>query len=133
VSMTSRLVTATYKVAALIAIADFRTEITAADAAAAVTITRRWAQGAHNLRRFFGRNPADVAAMEQVDAAREELRAICAGRIPVNGRVVLNNQEVGRRLKLPAATIKKIRDTLELTGEVILVQDEEGITWHVAI
>ena len=131
--MTARLVTATYKVAALLALASLRTEIQSADASAAVIITRRWAEGAHNMRRFFGRNPADLAAMEQVDAAREELRNIATGRIPVNGRVVLSSREVAQRFRLPAQRIKQIRDTLEATGEVLLVQSETGTDWHVQV
>ena len=134
VPLTARLVTATYKVAALVALGDARAEVTAADAHAAVVITRRWAAGAKNLRRFLGRPSADVAAMEQVDAAREELRAMIANRIPgSDGRVSLASREVARRLRLPHATIKRICNTLELTGDVILVSTDAGEEWHVAL
>lgn len=130
--MTSRLVMSAYKVAALVALGDLRTEVTAEDAGAAVIIIRRWANGAKNLRRFLGHSPQDVALMEQVYSARDELKGLVSTRERgVDGRVAVPKSEVAAVLRLPASTINKISDTLEMLGEVIVVKLNETTEWHI--
>jgi len=122
-ALTSRLVMAAYKVTALIALADLRFEAYAADAQAAAVIVRRWAEGALRLRRFLSRSMSDVALMEQIAAARLDIATI-PGTLGVDGRVGISQTIIATKLALPALTIKRIRDTMELTGEVIVARDE---------
>lgn len=133
-AMTARLVTAAYKVAALVALGDLRMEVTEDDAEAAVHIVRRWAEGSRNLRHFLGRSQSDVAVMEQVDSAREELRRVLSNtqRGP-DGRYSIEQRLVARTLRLPHTTLRRIRDTLETTGELIVVTSQVGDEWRLAI
>ena len=126
-ALTARLVTAAYKITAIIALADLRLEGNVQDATAAVAIVRRWAGGAVNLRRFLGRPAADVQHMEQVAIARAELRAMPAEQ-GADGRRVVSLRHFAARLSLPASTLKKLCETMESTGEIIIVSadgDEE--------
>ena len=118
--LTARLVTAAYKVTALMALAALRLEANEDDAKAAIAITRRWAAGATNLRRFLGRLPADVQHMEQVAIAREELRLMPATPTE-DGRSAVMLRDFARRMNLPSSTLTYIIKTMESTGEVLLV------------
>ena len=130
-SLTARLVTAAYKVTALVALADLRLEATVADANAAVAITRRWAAGAHNLRRFLGRLPADVQHMEQVGLAKSELRTMDA-TVGTDGRRVVSMRDFARLMSMPASSLKKLLETMESTGDVLLVVNEGEEEIHFA-
>ena len=123
--LTARLVTAAYKVTALMALGALRLEANEDDAKAAIAIARRWASGATNLRRFLGRLPADVQHMEQVAIAREELRLMPAAPTE-DGRSAVMLRDFARRMNLPSSTLKHVLDTMESTGEAILVVPPGG-------
>ncbi len=127
--LTARLVTAAYKVTALVALGDLRLEATDADARAAVQVCHRWADGAYNLRRFLGRLPADVQHMEQVGIARGEMRTL-PSVMGADGRQIIEMRDFARRMALPASTIKRILETMQSTGEVMLVNDGVEETIH---
>ena len=130
-SLTARLVTAAYKITALVALADLRLEATVEDANAAVAITRRWASGAHSLRRFLGRLPADVQHMEQVGLAKGELRSMSA-TLGVEGRRVVSMRDFARQMSMPASSLKKLVETMESTGDVLLVVEDGEESVHFA-
>lgn len=133
-AMTTRLVMAAYKVAALIALGDLRLEVSSEDAVSAVAIVRRWADGARALRRFLGRSTTDEAFMAQVESAREELRALVRGTDRgSDGRTGMEQRLVARALAVPFPTLKRIRDTMESTGEVVIVTSSTGDEWRLAL
>ena len=121
--MTARLITSAYKVAALIAIADMRTNVNGDDALAATVIVRRWAEGADHLREYIARPSSDVAFMELVNATRRTISRLPG--VTVNGRLAVSLRDIAVAMRLERRTLNRIRDTLEATGEV-LVRRENG-------
>ena len=129
--LTARLVTAAYKVAAITSIADGRREVNLDDAQAADVIVKRWADGANRLRSYMSRPAQDVAFFEVVDIAREAL-ATMPGNME-NGRKLLPLTAIARKLNIELRTIKRIRETLEATGEVMVDRTNGEEVWHVAV
>lgn len=134
-SMTSRLGTAVYKVAALLALADLTWDVSEAHATAAVRICTRWAEGALRLRRFLSRSPANAAFAELLEGARGVLREIpelgvVAGRRQIDSATAA--REIVRALGIDAASVERIRKTLEMTGEVSVTKSGDDLYWNVA-
>ena len=116
-TLTARMSTTAYKVAALVAIGDDRTHVTREDADAAVRIIGRWAAGANRLRGHMGRPAADIAFLETIDIARQALHKL-QGLRHENGFTVIPLTVIARTLNMELRTINRIRETLVATGEV---------------
>ncbi len=120
---TARLPVTAYKIAALSALAQLRREIQAPDAAGAVAVIGRWAEGANRLRPFLRRRAGNLefeGALEETLAALSDL----GGTAP---RV-----ELARLVRLEKGLLSRIRDTLEDRG-LIRVEMEKGTErWHKA-
>ena len=129
--LTARLSVAAYKVAALLALSDEAWCVDTAHAQAANKVVSRWAAGALRLRAHLGRPASDYAFAELMDVAREELgRAVGLG--VVAGRKVIPRIEAARLLKLEHRTLNRVRDSLNDTGEIIVVSDGGVEEWHYA-
>lgn len=127
--LTARLSVAAFKVAALLTLAEHEWEVEHVDAVAASIIVRRWAAGAMRLREHLGRPSSDYAFMELMEICRESLRKSTPRLAEMNGRRVLSRIEAAKLLRLEHRTLNRVRDSLSDTGEVQVVQAEDGENW----
>jgi hypothetical protein len=113
---TERLPMMLYKVAALAALSDERTEVNAADAGAAVVTVNRWAQGAKRLQPFLRQRASDLEMERLLDAVRDTLKE--AGG-------AIHRTEISRNMKLDKGTATKVRDTLVEWGYLYVAEDAD--------
>jgi hypothetical protein len=113
---TERLPMMLYKVAALAALSEDRTEVDATDAAAAVVTVDRWGAGAKRLQPFLRQRASDLEMERLLDAVRDTLKE--AGG-------AIHRTEISRNMKLDKPTANKVRDTLVEWGYLYVAEDAD--------
>lgn len=114
-----RLPIMAYKVAALAALSDLRFEVTENDARYAVSVVRKWREGANKLDPYLRRKTSDLELDRTIQSVEAFLKQHGGTAYRMN---------ISRTLKLSALQAKSIRDTM-LEWGMILVQTEGQETW----
>lgn len=123
-SMTSRLSTGAFKIAALLALADATWTVSQAHAVAAVKIAERWAAGALRLRAVLGRSAQDAAFNELLENARQVLENH-SGIGTIAGRKRVRLADFAREIRTEYRNIERIQKTLLITEDIVIRADPE--------
>ena len=120
-TIAQRLPSMLYKVAALSALSDERTEVLVTDAVSATKVVARWAEGADRLQLHLRRKPQELEFESLLHRAMDILRELGG---------TSHRSQVARRLEVKKTMLDTIEATLADRGHIHVERGQEGITWR---
>ena len=119
-TMAQRLPSMLYKIAALSALSDERTEVSMSDATGAAQVVTRWAEGADRLQLHLRRKPQELEFENMLHRALDILRDFGG---------TSHRSQVARRLEVKKTVLDTIEATLADRGHIYVERGQEGTTW----
>jgi hypothetical protein len=110
-----------YKVAALAALGDLKSEVTARHAASAVTVVDRWVKGVSQLSRLLRRSAADVSFEANLSFSVDVLKELGGDS---------HRASLARALETNKAALDRIEQTLADRAIIAVETRDDGKHWR---